>query len=99
MDLEGGFADMLLWACLLSIAQAVGAVLVEKYHRSNQQEEGDPLKAIAYVLQEELGRIADAAEAKASGGGIQLIMADDDDDDGEEEEAPPRRKRTKRGPE
>ena len=93
MDVEGGFADMLLWACLLSVAQAIGAVLVDKYRQSNAQEEGDPLKAIAYVLQEELGRIADAAEERAAGGGIQLIMGDDD----EEEEAPPRRK-NKRGP-
>ena len=89
MDLEGGFADMLLWACLLSVAQAIGAIIVEKYHRSGQSDEGDPLKAIAFLLQEELGRIADALESQ-QGGGIQIVMPDDDDE--EEEVIIPKRK-------
>jgi len=66
MDIEGGFADMLLWACLLSVAQAIGAVIVEKYRESQSSEEGDPLRAIAFLLQEELGRIADSLEEIAA---------------------------------
>lgn len=63
MDAEG-LADMLLWACLLSIAQAAGSLLVDalRPERPQQHPLDDHARALLLILSEELPAVREALE-------------------------------------
>lgn len=73
MDFEGGFADLVLLTFLLGVAQALASVVVEAYRKSNEHPLDEALRAIAFIMQEEMPKIRESLELMA-------ITPEDDDE-------------------
>lgn len=81
--MDEGLSDMLLWALMLGAAQTCGAIIVDKMR---QRDGTDPAAAIAHILDEQLGRIADVMESLT-------IVSGGASDDEEPEQQPRKRGR------
>jgi hypothetical protein len=62
MDIDGGFADLLLWAFLLALTQSLASIVIEGWRRTGEHPLDELLRAIAFVHQEELPAIREALE-------------------------------------
>lgn len=62
MDIDGGFADLLLWAFLLALTQSLASILIEGWRRTGEHPLDELLRAIALIHQEELPAIREAIE-------------------------------------
>lgn len=62
MDIDGGFADLLLWAFLLALTQSLASIVIEGWRRTGEHPLDELLRAIALIHQEELPAIREALE-------------------------------------
>lgn len=62
MDIDGGFADLLLWAFLLALTQSLASIVIEGWRRNSDHPLDELLRAIALIHQEELPAIREALE-------------------------------------
>jgi len=62
MDIEGGFADLVLITFLLGVTQAISGVVVEAFRRNNEHPLEELIRALVLIHQEEIPKIAEAIE-------------------------------------
>jgi hypothetical protein len=61
MDADG-LADVLLWATMLSVAQAVGSLIVDAMRKPEPHPLDEHLRALLMLLSEELPALRDAID-------------------------------------
>ena len=72
--MDEGFADMLLWAFILSVTQSIAGLVVDGYRRNQYHPLQEIINAFVLIHQETMTSIADSLEHIAGG-------ADDDGED------------------
>ena len=72
--MDEGFADMLLWAFILSITQSIAGLVVDGYRRNQDHPLQEIANAFALLHQETMHEVVDALQTIAERG------SDDDED-------------------
>lgn len=66
--MDEGFADMLLWAFILSITQSIAQLVVDGYRRNQDHPLQEIANAIALIHQEAMSEIVEALQTIAERG-------------------------------
>lgn len=77
MDIEMGFADMLVFTFIVGVAQSLAGVVVEAYRRQEEHPLDDALRAIAITMQEEIPKIRESLHLLA----FKVDLNSDDEDE------------------